>query len=162
MSGLLGEVQAMQNPALGAALIARFVISYEAASSGIGAPLPATFVVLPVLMHAKTRRAVSSTRISSGMRKFEEKFDGEGDILLALNERALAMRDLSLRSARIALASRLLTFDVVTATMWPGPKHLPRVVPPAVADLLKSADKLGAWCGPLSLHEVSAILRVEF
>jgi hypothetical protein len=161
MSGLLGEVQAMQNPALGAALITRFASSYHE-SLGAGAPVPAAFIVLPVLMHARTRQAVSSTRANSGMRKFEEKFDREGDVLLALNERALAMRGLSLRSLRIALAARLLVLDASTATVWPGTEQLPRGVKASVTDLLKSADKLGAWCAPLTMHEVSAILRVEF
>jgi len=161
MSSLLGEVQAMQNPALGAGLIWAFSHSYvEAADDGVALPL--AFIVLPVLLHARTRKVASTTRASSGIRKFEEKFNREADSLFALNARAISMRSLSLRSVRIALASRMLTLHAPDALLWPSCSSIPQDPQRPVGELMKEAHKLGRWCGEVSLQEVSTILRVEF
>lgn len=161
MSKLLSEVQAMQNPALGAAVTWTFCQAYTK-KSGEPCPLPLAFIVLPIVLHERTRERVSSTQARSGLRKFQEKFTNEGDLLLALNERALSMRQLSLASVRLALATGLLALDPVTGKLWPSEAALPRPVPDSVADLSAAAGKLGEWCSELTLHEVSAILRLEF
>jgi hypothetical protein len=35
-------------------------------------------------------------------------------------------------------------------------------VPASVSNLLKEAEKLGFWCGQLSLHEIGNLLRIRF
>lgn len=163
MTRLLNEVQAMQNPALGAALIWRFVCGYAPQNEPLdGAPLPLAFVVLPVVLHERTREEVISTRPSSGARKFEEKFRDKSDVLFALNQRATSMRGLSLRSVRHALASGLVTMISDRGTIWPRTYTMPPVDAKSVAEMLASAEKLGGWCRSLSVYEVSGILRVEF
>jgi hypothetical protein len=163
MTRLLSEVQAMQNPALGAALIWRFACGYvpqNAAHEGV--PLPLAFVVLPVVLHERTREEASSTRLSSGARKFEEKFTDRVDMLFALNQRAIGMRGLSLRSVRHALASGLVTLIADQGSLWPRSYTKPPVGAKSVAELLTAAEKLGSWCSSLSVYEISGILRVEF
>ena len=153
----------MQNPALGGALIWRFACGYcpeNQPSRGI--PVPLAFVVLPMTLHARTCDEVTSTQIGSGFRKFEEKFNEQGDLLLAINQRAVAMRSLSMRSIRLALSAGLLTLLPEQATLWPRTYVPPRGTAKSVDALLKAAEKLGAWCSQLSLFEVSGILRVEF
>ena len=163
MTRLLSEVQAMQNPALGAALIWRFACGYAPQNEAhAGLPLPLSFVVLPVILHERTRKQVSSTRLSSGARKFEEKFRERGDLLFALNQRAIAMRPLSLRSLRHALASGLVTLIADRGTLWPRSYTKPPVDATSVTELLGAAEKLGSWCRSLSVYEVAGILRVEF
>ncbi len=54
MTTILNEVQAMQNPALGAALLWRFACGFTPESSPNGTPLPLAFVVLPLAFHAKS------------------------------------------------------------------------------------------------------------
>jgi hypothetical protein len=164
MSRLLSEVQAMQNPALGAVLIWRFACSYAPQNEvHDGVPLPLAFIVLPIILHERTREKISSTYKSSGMRKFEEKFNGQGDVLVSLSQRVIAMRSLSLRSVRHALASGLLTLISEQGVLWPRSYSKPPVESDAksVLELLKAAEKLGTWCGSLSVYEISGILRVE-
>lgn len=164
MTAILKEVQAMQNPALGAMLLWRFTCGFSPESSPNGTPLPLAFVVLPLTFHATSAEKVSSTLAGSGLRKFESKFsdDERGDVLLALQPRMLAMRDLSLRSLRIAIRSGLLTLVPREAVLWPRSRSaLPADAKP-VGDLLKSAEKLGSWCRDVSLFEVAGLLKVEF
>jgi len=153
----------MQNPALGAALVWRFVCGFCPDSSPTGAPLPLAFVVLPLAFHAKSIEGVLNTKPSSGMRLFEEKFRNEGDVLLAIQPRMMAMRKLSLRSLRIALGSGLLTLVPQEAVLWPRSRAAPPVSDAKVInELLKSAEKLGAWCRDISLFEIAGLLKVEF
>ncbi len=163
MTAILNEVQAMQNPALGAALMWRFACGFSPESSPNGTPLPLAFVVLPVTFHAKSVAKVSGTLAGSGLRKFESKFsdDNRGDVLLALQPRILAMRDLSLRSLRIAIRSGLLTLVPKEAVLWPRSRSAPPTDAKPVSDLLKSAEKLGSWCREVSLFEVASLLKVD-
>jgi len=160
---LLTEVQAMQNPALGAVLVWRFACGYcpENAWEN-GAPMALAFIVLPIVLHDRTRSGVAATQMASGFRKFEGKFKEKGDLLLAINQRTIAMRPLSLRSLRLALASGLLTLLPEKGALWPRTYATPRGTAKSVEELMKSAEKLGTWCSSLSLFELSGILRVEF
>src|SRR6185503_5540826 len=76
------EVQSMQNPALGAAMIWRFACGYCPANTATaGIPLPLTFLVLPIMLHAQTREAISSTQQRSGIRQFQAGLDLRVDLL---------------------------------------------------------------------------------
>lgn len=152
----------MQNPALGAALLWRFSCGFTPESSPNGTPLPLAFVVLPLAFHAKSLEEVIGTQAASGLRKFEQKFSARSDVLLAVQARMLAMRDLSLRSLRIALRTGLVTLVPKEAVLWPRSRSAPRAEGKAVTDLMKSAEKLGSWCRDVSLFEVAGLLKVEF
>jgi hypothetical protein len=162
MTAILNEVQAMQNPALGAALLWRFACGFTAESSPDGTPLPLMFIVLPLAFHAKSLEEVGRTQASSGLRKFEEKFSDRGDVLLSIQPRMLAMRELTLRSLRIAIRAGLVTLVPKEAVVWPRSRSVPPVEAKAATDLLRSAEKLGSWCRDVSLFEVAGLLRVEF
>jgi hypothetical protein len=73
-----------------------------------------------------------------------------------------AMRDLSLRSVRIAVRAGLLTLVPKEAVLWPRSRSAPPFEAKPVNDLLRSAEKLGGWCRGLSLFEVAGLLKVEF
>jgi hypothetical protein len=162
MTKLLSEVQAMQNPSLGAVLIWRFTCGYAPQNDPHdGVPFPLAFLVLPVVLHEITREEVTSTRLLSGVRKFEEKFRDRGDLLFALNQRAIDLRDLSLRSVRQAFAVGLLTMVPERGKLWPRSYAKPPVEAKSVLELLDAAEKLGCWCRSLSVYEISGILRVE-
>ncbi len=162
MTAILNEVHAMQNPALGATLLWRFACGFTPESSPNGTPLPLTFVVLPLAFHAKSLEEVAGTQAASGLRRFEEKFSDRGDVLLSIQPRMLAMRDLSLRSLRIAIRAGLVTLVPKEAVLWPRSRSAPPTEAKAVSDLLKSAEKLGSWCRDVSLFEVAGLLKVEF
>lgn len=162
MTSILNEVQAMQNPALGAAVLWRFACGFSPESSPNGTPLPLAFVVLPLVFHAKSLEEVTGTQVASGLRRFEEKFSDQGDVLLSLQPRMLAMRDLSLRSLRIAFRAGLLTLVPKEAVLWPRSRAAAPAEAKAVSDLLKSAEKLGTWCRDISFFETAGLLKVEF
>jgi len=162
MKRLLEEIHAMQNPALGATLLWRFVCGYSPKAAAKGTPIPLVFVVLPLVFHAKSEEALAGTQAGSGIRKLEQKFEGRGDTLLAIQPRMLSMRELSLRSLRIGLRAGLLTLVPSEAVLWPRSYSAPPVEGQAVASLLRSAEKLGAWCSDVSVFEVAGILKVEF
>ncbi|HEU0035893.1 MAG TPA: three component ABC system middle component [Kofleriaceae bacterium] len=163
MTAVRNEIQAMQNPALGAVLLWRFTCGYTPESSPTGTPLPLAFLVLPLAFHARSLEKVLSTRPSSGMRMLEEKFSDRTDVLLSVQSRMLAMRMLSLRSLRIAVRTGLLTLVSKDAVLWPRSRSAPPTAEAkGVGDLLKSAEKLGVWCRDISLFEIAGLLKVEF
>lgn len=162
MRQLTDEAHAMQNSALGAALLWRFCCGYSPRSSTTGVPMTLVFIVLPLTLHATTLKEISATNASSGLRKFETKFADRADLLLGINDRARTLRPLTLRSLRVGLASGLLTLVPSDAILWPLSFTQPPGVNPRVLSLLKAAEKLGAWCANLTLFEIAGILKVEF
>ena len=162
MTAIFNEIQAMQNPALGAAMIWRFTCGFNPESSPSGTPLLLAFVVLPLTFHAKSFEEVVGTQATSGLRKFEAKFSDRADVLLSIQPRMLAMRDLTLRSLRIAIHTGLLTLVPKEAVLWPRSRSSPPTDPKVIFNMLKSAEKLGAWCRDVSLFEVAGLLKVEF
>ncbi len=161
MSELGYEAWSMQNPALGATLMWRFACGYSPQGGAKGTPIPLLFLALPILLHRATADCVTGTMMGSGLRKFEEKFSRSGDVLLALQPRALAMRDLSIRSLRIAMAAGLLSLVSEQAVVWPRSYSAPPTAKKSVLDLVKAAEKLGHWTSEMSLFEVAAILKVD-
>ena len=168
MGSLTTEVRQVQNPALGGVLQWRFVIGYAASSSyASGCPLPLVFLVLPVLLHRETVNYVKTTTRASGLRGFAAKFgitkNADSDVLLTLNERACALRALSLESLQVAIRARLLTIDVQTSATYELTTTMPKSgVSEGSRELSREAEKLGRWCGDLTMAEVSSILRVRF
>jgi hypothetical protein len=120
------------------------------------------FIVLPLVLHGRSIEEVAGTQAGSGLRKFEEKFRDRGDLLFAIQPRMLAMRELSLRSLRIGLQAGLLTLVPSEAVLWPRSQTAAPSDGKAANDLLRSAEKLGAWCSSLTLFEVAGILKLEF
>ena len=168
MSILSVEANNVQNPALGALLLWRFVVGYsESNSTHDSAPLPLLFLVLAIAFHEETMEQLHSTRQGSGLRAFIGKFSeskiSKNDLILAVQGRAAAMRPLSLDALRLALSAKLLLVDtskgLVTASSVTAPKA---GIPESVRSLCRAVGKLGAWCGQLSLHEIAVNLKVSF
>jgi Family of unknown function (DUF6521) len=164
---LANEVRWTQNPALGALLLWRFVCGFEEANPiRAHTPVPLLFLVLPILLHQPTSEFVTSTQRASGLRQYVAKFgdakNSKQDLLLAIHDRALILRELTRESLRVALATRLLHLTV-EGKVFPGSTTPPRTgVAATVRNLLSAAEKLGHWCGQLTLHEVATALRVRF
>jgi hypothetical protein len=166
MTPLAREIRNIQNPALGAGLLWRFVCGYTSDHpTRDPAPLPALFLVLPIVLHEETDSFVRSTLLSSGLRSFAAKFgtfaNSKQDLLLAIHARMLALRPLTLASVRIALATRLLHLERAAVI----PLSMTKAQAGILSDttrLMKSAEKLGAWCGRLTLHEIATTLKVRF
>ena len=165
MTMLAREAQNVQNPALGAAILWRFCCAYGMTHSTNDAPaLPTLFVVLPIVLHQATAELLRRTRPSSGLRAFAAKF-GETtvckqDLLLQIHDRSLRWRTLTLQSIELAAAGRLIHLTDAGAVM-PLSRTKARGLPDEVKQLMSDAEKLGAWCGLLTLHEITTTLKVR-
>jgi len=158
----LDEVYLVQNPAVGAILMWEFVKGFTRQSAGKSPEMPLLFIVLPIVFNETLRTAMSGTKPSSGLRLFTAKFSKDQEVLLALQRRMLMLRPTSLSSFSIGIESGLLTLDVTTATVGCTIKQYPPKTQLSIRELGKHADKLGAWCGLLTLLEVQAALRIGF
>jgi hypothetical protein len=167
MSVLSREVRLTQNPALGATLQWRFACGYVASHpTAAHTPLPLLFLVVPIILHQASLAFIASTQRASGLRacvaKFSDNAVVQQDVLLAIHERVRHWRDLSLESLRIALSTHLLHLNL-DGSVLPLSETPPSAgIPPSVRKLHRESEKLGFWCGQLTIHEISNLLRVRF
>ncbi|MBT9491829.1 MAG: hypothetical protein IV107_05675 [Paucibacter sp.] len=162
---LAREANNVQNPALGAAIIWRFCCAYVAEHpTGDPPPLPTLFLVLPVVLHQATVELLRRTWPSSGLRAFAAKFGdskiSKQDLLLQIHERSLRWRTLTLQSIELATAGRLIHLTDAGDAV-PLSRTKARGMTDEVKQLMADAEKLGAWCGQLTLHEITTTLKVR-
>jgi hypothetical protein len=164
MSKALTELEIVQNPALGAYAVWRFGVGFQSEDSRPAA-LPLTFLVLPLLLHQPTLRIITSTQRASGLALFSAKLGQERENLLAVHERARALRRLTLQSIAMGVNNRLLTLDYNSATLRANTadESLQKPsLPERIRGFAGAADKLGYWFSKLGLHQVASTLAVEF
>jgi hypothetical protein len=168
-AALAREVREIQNPAFGAGLLWRFAYGYSVArkTPPEAVPLPVLFLALPFLLREESRKLIETTRTSSGLRVFVDKYhDGRSpqtDLLLALGNTIHAYRDLSLTSLRLALMHRLLFLDPGDAEVFPLSHAIPRAgMPQNLQKEWVLAERLGRWCGSVTLFELANTLRISF
>lgn len=167
MSVLSSEVRNIQNPALGAGLIWRFVCGYaNEQTTKDPVPLPLIFLVLPIVLHQQTENFVQSTHKSSGLRVCAAKFGAakncKQDLLLAINSRMLTLKILSLESLRIAITTRLVHLNTDASLIPLSKTKAIAGIPEEVRKMMNNAEKLGAWCAQLTMHEIATTLKVRF
>ncbi len=167
MSTLTEEVRHIQNPALGGVLIWRFACGYaHQHKTSTPPPLPLTFIVLPILLHFETFDVLKRTLRPSGLHGFADKFSrsdvAKSDVLLGIHSRAAAWRKLTRESLQLGLLCRLVTVSSADGTVIPLTTASPTGVPSSISPLLVNAEKLGEWCGDLTLFEIGSILKVGF
>ncbi|WP_093133411.1 three component ABC system middle component [Pseudoxanthomonas sp. GM95] len=165
MNALAREVQNVQNPALGAALVWRFCCGYVAGHrASAPPPLALVFLVLPIVLHQATSEFVRRTYKSSGLRAFAAKFGdaavSKQDLLLQIHDRTIRWRGLSLQSVELAAAGRLISLEE-SGEVLPLSRAKARGMADEVKQLMDLAEKLGFWCGELTVHEVVTTLRVK-
>ena len=162
---LAKEVQNVQNPALGAALVWRFCCGYvETHRVSASPPLPFLFLVLPIILHKATSEFVRRTYKSSGLRAFAAKFGDSSivkqDLLLQIHDRSIRWRKLSVQSIELAVAGSLLKFQD-NGDVSPLSRTKAKGLSDEVKLLMDLAEKLGSWFGELSVHEVVTTLKVR-
>jgi ABC-three component (ABC-3C) system Middle Component 3 len=163
---LAREVEAVQNPGFGAVLLWRFAVGYaQARQAPQSTPFPVLFVPLPILFLEESAELLSSTLRPSGLRAFVDKFGqaahSKSDVLLSLERRAVLFRTTSLESLRLAIRSRLLFLQRSTAEVVALSQSAPKTLPASTHRMLSGAEKLGAWCGEVTLFELSSLLHVS-
>lgn len=157
---MLNEIQAIQNPALGSAIIWKFSQGYCPKDSALeGVPLALAFIVLPMLLHEATRDQIAST--NAGLFKFTDKYRDKYDLLFSIQDRILAMRELSRKSISMGISSGLLTLVPNDGALWPADVKQPKNLTNSIQSLLKNAEKLGCWSRQVSLFELTKTLHLE-
>jgi hypothetical protein len=164
---LAREVDAVQNPALAAVLLWRFCVGYAAQREDRATtPLPVLFISLAILFNEEALSLLNSTRKKSGLHHFAGKFTDSSiartDVLLSLEQRAKALRGQTLEALRLSLHGRLLFLKPDTAEVFALSQSEPKSLPESVQSLVRNAEKLGGWCGAVSMFELGVLLHVTF
>jgi hypothetical protein len=167
MSVLANESRIVQNPGLGAVLLWRFATGYTESHRTKESPvIQLAFLVLPIVYHRETCELVTSTQRQSGLHGFVDKFSRsdvvKSDVLLSIHTRALTLRSLTIESLRVGVRHRLVGLLTSAGQFVPLTTSAPSAVPNSTRPLLAVAEKLGAWCAPLSLFEIASALKVSF
>jgi hypothetical protein len=166
MATLSREVSTIQNTALAATLLWRAACGYDDASESTPCPLPLIFLVLPILFQQDSAEFVIHTRKNSGLQLFAQKFadttTSKNDVLLSINNRAIAMRPQTLEALRLSISKRLIAMRIDVGCVFPISTTAPIArIPEAVRPLLDAAEKFGYWCGQLTLFEIQQLLKVR-
>lgn len=160
----LNELEIVQNPALGAYSLWHFGLGFQTAG-GEAPALPLAFLVLPLLLHRPTMDKITSTRRGSGLSIFASKVGEEMENLLAVHQRALVLRKLTLESLSFATTARLITVNYENATIRSNSLDSKMKAPPIperIKHIPKAAEKVGHWFSEAGIARVSATLRVDF
>jgi len=86
-----------------------------------------------VLYHKATREFVKGTQKASGLRTFAAKFgeskESKQDLLLAIHDRSIRLRPLTLKAIKIALGTRLISIQpdgtVIALSQTKGASGIP-------------------------------------
>lgn len=150
----LNEIEIVQNPALGAYTIWRFGLGFQE-EEGLPPAFPLAFLVLPLVLHRPTLETIKSTRKASGLALFAAKLGENRENLLAVHERALTLRRLTLQSIAMGISERLLTLDYVATTIranTPEPTIRIPVLPERIRAFTGAAGKVGYWFSKVGLR----------
>lgn len=164
MNELDREIYLVQNPAIGAAILWRFVCGYyNADNESRQVPLPLLFLVLPIIFREDLREVIGSTNKSSGLQKVSEKLfmAKRADLFCDIQNSAGQYRDVTLSAINIAVGAKLISLSCKTALVVPIQESTSKM-PKSSEKMLKLAEKLGIWCSSLSLHEISILMKVRF
>ena len=164
MSSMDRDVMYVQNPAIGAAVLWRFVWGYYT-NENRPVPFPLIFVVLPIVFRQDLCAAIKSTHIASGLSKVSEKLfkNRENDSIHFVNNTAIQMRNLTLEAFNIAVEANLISLIAESATVFPLATSVSRYTPKGdTKDIMAVAEKLGVWCSGLTILEIAKWLKVRF
>ncbi len=161
---LLREVEVVQNPALGAIAIFQFSRAYYESSDQVhGPPLPTTLMLLPIILHEGSSRALHKMQRRSGLSKALSDYP---ELTVGLQKRMMAMQDLSLTSLQLALAAGLVALD--KDHPWPRftpvLRSLPDELAPVTSDtkvIVAAALRLGWWFSGESVGVLCHMLNVR-
>jgi hypothetical protein len=156
----LSSIAQVQNPAFGALILWRFARGFQAEKPGELPIFTLFFLLLPLILHRPTMEIIRSTNQSSGLAKFVAKLAEERERLIAVHERALALRGLTLDSLATGVATKLLWIDYTNASVRANELKTP-TAPERLKHHLASAEKVGRWFARLPGNLVFSLLKVE-
>ena len=155
----ISSVEAVQNSAMGAVILWSFGRGYQEEVLGRLPLLHFAFIVLPVVLHRPTLDLVAGTNQSSGLGKFVEKFERHREDLMAVHNRALAMRRLTLEAVSTGASAGLLSVMYDEARLRANEVRLRRPSE-RIKPYTSAAEKLGRWVARVPAPTVFSLLRV--
>ena len=156
----ISPVEIVQNPAFGAQILWNFGRGYQAAAVGELPQLPLFFLVLPLVLHGPTLQEIRSTNLRSGLTKLVSKLAEHRELLVAVHDRAVAFRDLSLQSIGSGIATGLLRLDYESALVRSNDAK-PPTPPQRLRFHISSSEKVGRWFARLPAGQIFSLLQVE-
>lgn len=170
MAIIENEIRLVNNTALGAYLFWRYALKYrDSHSEHEASPAPLVFLILPFLFHGPTLDFLNSTRVSTGLPKFADKFIStqyrKSNLLLGIHSRALEMRELSLYTLQMAIFKSLVTLSLDEGRIIPydesdvGSFKNPKG---RINLMVKNSEKLGLWFSQHPPKDISLFLKVIF
>lgn len=166
MGRLSKELYNVQNPALGAYILAKFSLGYSSELDK-GVPLPLTFIILPMIYKTEIMDVIYSTQRRSGLRNFAEKFVDnklkKNDLLLQINGLSQRGKIMTLEAIRVGITAEIIAVEN-NGCILPLEDRIKsfKIYTTELNKMAKAAEKLGAWCSELSLLEISQVLKVRF
>lgn len=160
----LSEAAIVQNEALGAFALWKFALAFQD-RDGYPPSFPLAFLVLPLILHAPTLAVILSTQKASGLHLFAGKLGEKRENLLAVHDRAAALRKLTLASLVMGEQSGLLRIDPSAAKIWANGLYegtRPPTLPERIRHIGPACERLGQWFAAFSDQQVAHTLRVEF
>ena len=163
MNNINREVYYVQNPAIGATILWRFICGYYSKESK-AVPFPLLFIVLPIIFREDLCTVIKSTQKGKGLSKVSEKLfkEKKNDDLYTINNSAISLRPLTLKAYNVGASAKLFAMDITTATFFPLTQVKKGAVSASAKKLLDAAEKLGVWCSELSMLEICEWLKVRF
>jgi hypothetical protein len=131
-----------------------------------GLELPFCFLVLPMVLHASTAKAISGLQMTEG--SFYRALTQNRTIMLGLQSRVRSLADDTLHALNLAFPARLLRLDKAEQiSVFPGRKTLPPPLTAAqmsedVTQIIGASRRLGYWFATNELSVVCSLLKVRF
>jgi len=163
---LAKELYNVQNPALGAYLLARFSLGYLDENQNMP-PIPLLFIVLPMIYKKDVVDFISSTQRTSSLHFFADKFtdkqNSNNDLIIQIQNLSQRYKMMTLEALRISIIGELISIQD-NVYILPLRDNINDFKPKTkdVKKMGNAAEKFGIWCSRLSLVEISQILKVRF
>lgn len=157
------EVERLLNPAFGCAVLAMAARRYskQPAGHGLGLPLLLAFVVLPLVLHGRTRQSIVQHNTGYGLHRFIRT---HSETLAGLDRRVQGFRAFSQAAVTFGACNGLIELDDESLHIAATPAFLRAL---SAADLdedaigtLRAADRLGAWFAGLDVPRVFLVLQL--
>ena len=164
LNSTMTDLKIVQNPGLGAYSIWRFGLGHQL-SDERPVSFALAFLVLPIVLHRETLQILIATQKSSGLALFGAKLGKEREKLLAVHDRTLLLRNLSLQSVGLGVGTKLLSIDYAGGKLRANDlESKPRrpLVPERIKDIGNGSEKLGLWFSQLTAAQIVSTLQVEF
>lgn len=168
MNILTKEFRLVQNPALGAFLLWRFVSTYRTTHpTGDHPNVLMLFLVLPLVYQSDICRLINATQTVSGMHIFVSKFsdsqESKGDLLLSIHTRVDRLKSLTFESIGLASLTGLISVDFRTGLVVDHDKRPPTYLKHEGAPtLVRATERLATWFSHMKFQDIAATLKVNF